>query len=35
MSITMQLATPDWLGEIVEAVADWQHADGPVPASSR
>jgi ribosomal protein S18 acetylase RimI-like enzyme len=30
MSITMQLATPDSLGEIVEAVAVWQHASGPV-----
>lgn len=30
MSITMQLATRDSLGEIVEEVADWQHAGGPV-----
>jgi ribosomal protein S18 acetylase RimI-like enzyme len=30
MSITMQLATPDSLSEIVEAVAIWQHAGGPV-----
>lgn len=30
MSVTMQLATPDGLGEIVEAVADWQHTGGPV-----
>ena len=30
MSITMQLATPDSLGEIVEAVAGWQHTGGPV-----
>jgi ribosomal protein S18 acetylase RimI-like enzyme len=30
MSITIQLATPDRLGEIVEAVADWQHTGGPV-----
>jgi ribosomal protein S18 acetylase RimI-like enzyme len=30
MSITMQLATPDSLGEIVEAVAVWQHTGGPV-----
>src|SRR4051812_40677101 len=30
MSITMQVATPDSLGEIVEAVAAWQHTGGPV-----
>jgi ribosomal protein S18 acetylase RimI-like enzyme len=30
MSITMGLATPDSLGEIVEAVAVWQHTGGPV-----
>ncbi|KUL32996.1 GNAT family N-acetyltransferase [Actinoplanes awajinensis] len=30
MSVTMQLATPDALGEIVEAVAVWQHTGGPV-----
>lgn len=30
MSITLQLATPDSLGEIVEAVAVWQHDGGPV-----
>jgi ribosomal protein S18 acetylase RimI-like enzyme len=30
MSITMRLATLDGLGEIVEAVADWQHPGGPV-----
>jgi ribosomal protein S18 acetylase RimI-like enzyme len=30
MSITMLRATPDSLGEIVEAVAGWQHAGGPV-----
>lgn len=30
MSITLQLATPDSLDEIVEAVAVWQHDGGPV-----
>src|SRR3712207_4524563 len=30
MSITMQLATPGRLGEIVETLADWQHTGGPV-----
>ncbi|MGI5176718.1 GNAT family N-acetyltransferase [Dactylosporangium sp. CA-152071] len=30
MSITVQRSTPDSLGEIVEAVAGWQHAGGPV-----
>ena len=30
MSITMRRATPDRLGEIVEAVASWQHTGGPV-----
>jgi hypothetical protein len=30
MSIRMQLATPDSLGDIVEAVANWQHTGGPV-----
>jgi len=30
MSITLQPATPDSLGELVEAVAVWQHDGGPV-----
>ena len=30
MPITMLVATPDSLGEIVEAVAEWQHTGGPV-----
>lgn len=34
MSITMQPATPDSLGGIVEVVASWQHAGGPVQLHS-
>jgi ribosomal protein S18 acetylase RimI-like enzyme len=30
MPITVELATPDSLGEIVEALAAWQHTGGPV-----
>ncbi|WP_433381326.1 GNAT family N-acetyltransferase [Actinoplanes sp. CA-142083] len=30
MSISMERATPESLGEVVEAVAGWQHTGGPV-----